>query len=168
MPWAGIHSGARLKNACNMPTQMPHTQANVFDEVDRAATELANISNRDGSTFMQMNSPKSAYQWEGILTPHWTCTFRPEINDSFGISYHLQSGWISTPGWMQKCARVVLWNRILASGLYRGTLPRRTAMCPNNFLSDPFQAARWFNRSLIMVQIPIRNMLQLLCGRLYL
>lgn len=78
---------AYLAQEASKETQMPQTQANVFDEVDRAAAELANISNRDGSTFMQMNSPKSAYQWEGILTPHWTCTFRPEINDSFGLPF---------------------------------------------------------------------------------
>ena len=78
---------AYLAQEASKETQMPQTQVNVLNEVDRAATELANTSNRDGSTFMQMNSPKSAYQWERILTPHWTCTFRREINDSFGLSF---------------------------------------------------------------------------------
>ena len=88
--WRAINESmqyAYLAQEASKETQMLQNQVNVLDEVDRAATELANTSNRDGSTFVQMNSPKSAYQWEGILTPHWTCTFRPEINDSFGLSF---------------------------------------------------------------------------------
>ena len=62
----------------------------MLDEFDRAATELANASAGDGSTFVSYYgrlSHRSLEEKAFVVQPNWTCTLYPIVEDSRGLSF---------------------------------------------------------------------------------